>query len=161
MRVGVDTAEAPGTAASVPEAMQVSAAADAEVSAEPLAATVELGLAEESVLLPRDLTHPESQPDGMAGTDRSITHREARLERRFIVLARDRKVERLPGSMRGRHGIPVAITLHKIDPALGLRASPLSSREIMRERIGIYASSAQARPQGVRRSLGKPGLDRT
>jgi hypothetical protein len=145
MRVGVDTAEAADTAASVPEAMQVSAAADAEVSLEALAATVERGLAEEPVLLPRDLTPPESQPDGMAGTDKSITHREVRLEDTFMVLARDRRVKRLPNSMPDHHGIPVAITLPKIDPALGLHANPLSSRAIMPERIGICARSAPSR----------------
>jgi hypothetical protein len=138
MRVAVDTA-----------------AADTAASAGADAHTVEPESAKEPVHMPRDLIHLESQRDSMAAP-----HRESRLEGRFIVLARGRKVERLPSSLLVRHAIRVAITFRKINPGLVLRVSLLSSRVTMREKIGIYASSARPRLQKVQPGPAVLGLDR-
>ena len=96
-------------------------------------ATVELELAMVLAAMARAIMHPESQRDATAATaatGKGITHREARLEGRFIVLARDRKVEPLPGSLLGRQSILVATTSHEINPLLALRANPASSNAL-------------------------------
>ena len=156
-----DTAAAADTAVSAAGATQVSAAAP--VRAELVVATAVPGLVGLAAAMARGITHPESQRDATAATADMVkitTHRESRLEGRFMVLARDRKIELLPSSLRGRHAIPLAITFRQIDPGLVSRASPLSSRVIMRKKIGIYASSARARLQKVRRGPAALGLDR-
>ena len=160
MRVAVDTAAA-GAAALAVEDTQVSAGAP--VRAELVVVTPAAGLVGLAAAMPRGITLPESQQAATAATAdmrKSTTHRDPRLEARYIVLARDRKVEPLPSNLLGRHAIPVAITFRKIDPGLVLRVSLLCSRVIMREKIGTYASSVWAQPQGMQRSLAKPGLDR-
>jgi hypothetical protein len=132
MRVAVDTA------ALAVEDTQVSLAVPVELAW--LAGTLELGSAEDLAPMRRDLIHLESQRDATTATadmGKSTTHREFRLEARFMVLVTGRKVEPLPSSLLGRRAIPVAITFRKIDPGLVLRLSPLSSRVIMREKIGI------------------------
>jgi hypothetical protein len=104
-------------------------------------------------------THPEFQQDATAGTvvtGKGTTHRGARLEARFIVLARDHKVGPLPVSLLGRQITLVAITPREIDPALVLRVNPVSSLVITRVQIGISASNAPAQLQGVQR--GRTGL---
>jgi hypothetical protein len=148
MRVAADMGVAPDTAV----ATQVSVAA--------LAATVELESAEELVPLPRDRIRLGFQPDGMAATGKDTTHPERRSVDTISVLLRVRKIEPLPGSLLGRHAIPVAITFRQIDPGLVLRVSPLSSRVIMREKIGIYASSAQTPLQDGQPSPAALGRDR-
>ncbi len=143
--------EAADTRASAGDMVAVSAAASVRV--ELLVATVEPGLAGPAATMARGIIHPESQRDATAATAdmaKSTPHREARLEGRFTVPARDRKVELLPSSLLGRHAIPVAITFRKIDPGLVLRVSPLSSprdysgtsRDIRQQRAGTTAKGA-------------------
>ena len=161
MGVAVDTEEEEaGVAASAVGDTQASAGAP--VRAESVVATPG-GLVGLALAMARGITHPESLGAATAATAdmrKSTTHRDPRLEGRCIVLAQDRKVELLPGNLLGRRAIPVAITFRKIDPRLVLRVSLLYSRVIMQAKIETYASSAWAQPQGVQRSLAKPGLDR-
>ena len=130
MGVAVVTEAAAGTAVSASEDTQVSAAL--VMRAELVVATVEPG----SVMVPvmaRATTHPESQRDATAATaatGKGTTHREARLEGRFIVLLRARKVRPLPSSLLGRQSILVATTSHEINPLLDLRVNPASSNAL-------------------------------
>src|SRR5437762_1537374 len=59
-------------------------------------------------------THPESQPAALAGTGKGTTHREPRLERRFMAQLRGHKIGPLPGSLLVRRIIPVATTSREI-----------------------------------------------
>jgi hypothetical protein len=101
------------------EAMQVSAVGDMQVSVAAsvapawLVATSELELADQLGPIPRGPIHPESQPDGMAGS--GTTRRESRPERGFIVLLRVRKAEPLQGSLLARHATPVATTSREVN----------------------------------------------
>jgi hypothetical protein len=124
MRVGVDT-EAADTGASAAGDMRVSA--EAPISAELVMALAEPGLAVLVAAMARGITHLESRRDATAATDKNTTQREARLEARFMVPARDRKVEPLPSSLLGRQVTRVATTSHEINPLLALRANPASS----------------------------------
>jgi hypothetical protein len=87
---------------------------------------------------------------------KGTTHREARLEARLTVPARDRKIEPLPSSLLGRQSIPVATTSHEIDPLLALRANPASSNALAQlERV-------QPGPTGLGRDRMQPtGSDLT
>jgi hypothetical protein len=114
----------------------VLAAEDAPVSAVALArvglvaAMVELESAGRLAPMPRRLIHPESQPDdmvAMAGMGKGTTHREARLECRFLVQLRGGKTGLLPGSLLVRQVTLAATTFREIDPALALRANLGSS----------------------------------
>src|SRR4029453_8022799 len=129
MRVAVDTAAAAAdTATLAVEDTQVSLAVPVELAW--LARTLEAGSAEDLAPIRPDLIHLESQRDATAATadmGKSTTHREFRLEARFMVLVTGRKVEPLPSSLLGRRAIPIATTFRKIDPGLVLRVSPLSS----------------------------------
>jgi hypothetical protein len=133
-----------------------SAAADTQVSvAAPvapawLAATPELESADQLACMPRGLIHLESQPDDMAtaGTGKGTTRREPRLEGRFIVLLRVRKVGPLPGSLLVRQITPVATTFREIDPESALPGNPTSKPVIIREQIEISGSNV-LRLQGV------------
>ena len=156
---GVDTA---GAAASVAADMGVLVAAP--VRAELVVATAEPESLGPAAAMARGLTQQESQRDAtaaLADMGKSTTHRESRPEARFMVLALDRKVERLPSSLLRRRAIPVAITLRKIDPGLVLRVSPLSSHVIMREKIGTYVNTAWARLKKAYLGPAVIGLDRT
>ncbi len=95
-----------------------------------LVATAELGLAGVPVAMARGIIHPESRLDTTATTgdmDRATTHREAQREARFMVPARDRKVEPLPSSLLHRQVVPAATTSREINPPLALRVNPASS----------------------------------
>jgi hypothetical protein len=61
------------------------------------------------------------------GTGKDTTHREPRLERRFMVQVRGHKVGPLPDSLLGRQAIPVATTSHEINPRSALPIGALSS----------------------------------
>jgi len=91
MQVAMEEAVA-DKAASAPEAMQVSAAADAEVSLEQPAATVEVGSADRLAHMRQDLIHPEYQPAAMANTGKDPTRLELRLERRFTAQRQRHKI---------------------------------------------------------------------
>jgi hypothetical protein len=136
---------------------QVSGAADTRVSAaapvqaELVGATVELELAVAVPAMARAITHPVSRQDATAATaamGKDPTHREVRLERRFIVLLRVRKAGLLPGSLLGRRATLGATTSREINPELVLPGNPTCSPVISREQIGISGSSA-LRLQGV------------
>jgi hypothetical protein len=133
MRVAVEEAAA-DTAASAEGDTLVSAVVP--ILLEAVAATAEPDLVGLAAAMARSITHPECQRDATVAM-----HRESRLEGRFMVRARERKVERLPGNFLGRHAILAAITFRKINPGLALRVSPQSRRVIMLEEIGIHAGS--------------------
>src|SRR3954447_5910035 len=63
---------------------------------EAVAATAELGSADQLARIRQGPTHPESQRNATVAM-----HREARPEGRFMILARDRKIEPLPSSLHG------------------------------------------------------------
>jgi len=117
----------------VTEARATQASAAALVRAELVVATVVPGLAVLVGPMARAITHPGSRQDATAATagmGKGTTHREARLEARLTVPARDRKIEPLPSSLLGRQSILVATTSHEINPPLALRASPASSNTL-------------------------------
>ena len=139
MRVAVVTEAEEDTRVSAAVAMR----------AELVVATVEPGSVMVVAVMARAITHPGSRRDATAATaamgkryyaPRSSTGGQ------IMVPARERKIKLLPGSLLGRQSILVAITSRKIDPALVLRVSPLSSRVIMREKIG-HTSSTRAQLQ--------------
>jgi hypothetical protein len=145
--------EAEDTPASAAGDVQVLVAAP--ISAELVVATVEPGLAVLLAAMGRGITHPESQRDGTAATaamGKDTTHRQARLEARFMVRVPGRKVESLPSSLPGRQIIPVAITSREINPGFALRVNPVSSPVIIRAQNRIFASNAPAQLQGVQRA---------
>jgi len=159
--------EAADTRASAGDTPAVSAAAPVRV--ELVVATVELGSAVLLAATERGITHRESQLDAMAAiapteapaaTGKGTTHREARLEDRFMVPARDRKVELLPSSLRRRQVVPVATTFRESNPALALRVNPVSSPVITGARIGMFASNAPEWLPGVQPSPTGLGRDR-
>jgi hypothetical protein len=136
MRVamGVEAAAA-DTATSAEGDMLVSAVVP--ILAEVVAATMELGLADQLARMRQGLIHPESQPVAMAGTGKGTTHRKRRLERRFMA-----QVQPLPGSLLVRRIIPVATTSREINPALALLENPTCNPGIIREQIPMFASNA-------------------
>src|SRR6478672_912220 len=84
-------------------------------------------------LMARAIIHPGSRQDATGATatmGKGTMHRETRLEGRFMVPARDRKIEPFPSSLLGRQSIPVATTSHEINPLLALRANPASSNAL-------------------------------
>ena len=135
------------------------ASAAAPVQVELVAATVEPGLAVVVAAMARGITHPGSRRDITAATaamGKRAMHREARLDGRFMVLARDRKVEPLPSSLLGRQSILVATTSHEINPLLALRANPASSNGL------AQLQRVQPGPTGLGRDRMRPtGNDST
>lgn len=148
MRVAVDTDEAVAMQASAAEAARVSAAA--AVRGELVVATAEPGLAaalaamgrgiihrayrpDATVATRRGNTHPESQRDAMEGTGKGTTRREHRVEGRFMVQLRGRKVGPLPNSLLVRRSTLVATTHREIDPELALPGNPTCNPVIIRE----------------------------
>ena len=163
MRVAVGTAAEGDMAASAAEATLVLAEGDAQVSvalarAELAVATVELESAGELVPTPRDLIHPESQRDGMAGTGKSTTHHEHRSADRIIVHLRVYKIETLRGSLIDRQNIPAAITSPEINRESALPENPMCSP--VREEIAIFVSSVALLPQEVQRDRAALGQGR-
>ena len=153
MRVAMEEVVAV-TAVSAVEATQVSAVA--------LAATLELGSAEELVTIRQDLIHLEFQQGGMAvtaGPDKGPTHRERRSADRFIVLLRRCKTEPLPGSLLVHRVIPVATTSREINRWLALPENPTCNPDIIREQIAMAGSSAPL-PQEQEHDLAAPGQSR-
>jgi len=71
--------------------------------AELVVTTAEPGAVGLAAAMARGLTHPESQRKATVAM-----HREARPEGRFMVLARDRKIEPLPSSL---HGLQIGLEL--------------------------------------------------
>ena len=143
--------EAADTRASAGDTPAVSAAAPVRV--ELVVATVEPGLAVLVAPMARGITHPGSRRDVTAATaamGNGATHREARLDGSFMVLARDRKVEPLPSSLLGRQSILVATTSHEINPPLALRANPASSN------APAQLQRAQRGPTGLGRDRMQP-----
>ena len=137
-------------------AVVTEAAEDTQVSAavvmraELVVATVEPGSVMVVPVMARATTHPGSRRDATAATaamGKDTMHREARLEGRLTVPARDRKIEPLPSSLLGRQSILVATTSHEINPLLALRANPASS-------------NAPAQLQRVQRGPAALGRDR-
>lgn len=105
--------------AAATEAADMRALAAARMGAGLLAATAALELAILAAATERGaITHLRYQADATAATGRDITSRGVRLEIRFIVLIRVRKVESLLGSLLGRQITPVAITSPEINPEL-------------------------------------------
>src|SRR5438874_2987763 len=92
---------------------------------EAVAATAELGSADQLARMRQGPTHPESQRNATVAM-----HREARPEGRFMVLARDRKIEPLPSSL---HGLQIGLeltTFPVINLALALRVNPAPSNAL-------------------------------
>jgi hypothetical protein len=112
------------------------------ILAEVVAATVELGLADQLARMRQGLIHPESQPAALAGTGKGTTHRKRRLERRFIAQVQGHKIGPLPGSLLVRRIIPVATTSREINRELALLENPTCSPGIIREQIAMFASNA-------------------
>lgn len=151
MHVAVDTEAAEDTQVSAAEDARGSAAAP--VRAELVAAIVEPGLADLAAAMARGLTRPEFQlgaTAAIAALANGTTRRKARVEARFIVPARDRKVGPRPGSLLGRQGILVATMSREINPALGLLVSRACSPVVTPRQVAIFASSAPERLQNVR-----------
>jgi hypothetical protein len=147
MGVGVATEAAGVTQVSAAEDARVSVVAPVELAW--LAATVEPALAALLAAMVEGSTHPESQRDGMAAMGKGTTHHEPRLEGRFIVLLRVRKVGLLRGSPLGRQNIRVAITSREINLELALPGNPTCNPVTIREQIAISANSAPLPLQGV------------
>ena len=136
------------------------ASAAAPVQVELVAATVEPGLAVVVAAMARGITHPGSRRDITAATaamgKRALCTAKPRLDGRFMVLARDRKVEPLPSSLLGRQSILVATTSHEINPLLALRANPASSNGL------AQLQRVQPGPTGLGRDRMRPtGNDST
>ena len=97
---------------------------------------------------------------GARGTGKATTHREPRLERRFMVLVRDRKIEPLPGSLLVRQIILVATTSREINPALALRVNPHAVHRANALRSNVQEGAT--RPAGLGRDRMPPtGSDST
>ena len=93
--------------------------------AELVVTTAEPGAVGLAAAMARGLTHPESQRKATVAM-----HREARPEGKFMVLARDRKIEPLPSSLRGLQiGLEVT-TFPVINLALALRVNPAPSNAL-------------------------------
>ena len=115
--------EAEDTAASAAEDTRISAAV--AMPAELVVTTAEPGAVGLAAAMARGLTHPESQRNATVAM-----HREARPEGRFMVLARDRKIEPLPSSL---HGLQIGLeltTFPVINLALALRVNPAPSNAL-------------------------------
>jgi len=83
------------------------------------------GSADQLARMRQGPTHPESQRNATVAM-----HREARPEGRFMVLARDRKIEPLPSSL---HGLQIGLeltTFPVINLALALRVNPAPSNAL-------------------------------
>jgi hypothetical protein len=88
------------------------------------------------------ITHPEFRRDATAVTDKGTTHRERRLEARFMVPTRGRKVEPVPGSLLVRRIIPVATMSREINRELALPGNQTCSPGIIRDPVAMFAGSA-------------------
>jgi hypothetical protein len=89
-----------------------------------------VGISHAAGSMVRGIIRPESPRDAtaaIAAMGKDTTYREAQPEPRFMVPARDRKVESLPISLLGRQLIPVATTSREIGPGLALLANLTSS----------------------------------
>ena len=121
---------------------------------EAVAATAELGSADQLARMRQGPTHPESQRNATVAM-----HREARPEGRFMVLARDRKIEPLPSSLRDLQiGLEVT-SFPGINLALALRVNPAPSNALTQlqrcnpARQGLVAT--ESRQQAATRPANK------
>ena len=119
--------------------------------AELVVTTAEPGAVGLAAAMARGLTHPESQRKATVAM-----HREARPEGKFMVLARDRKIEPLPSSL---HGLQIGLeltTFPVINLALALRVNPAPSNAL------AHLQRVQPGPTGLGRDRKPPtGSDST
>ena len=137
------------TAASAAEDNRISAAV--AMPPELVVTTAEPGAVGLAAAMARGLTHPESQRKATVAM-----HREARPEGRFMVLARDRKIEPLPSSLRDLQiGLEVT-SFPGINLALALRVNPAPSNAL------TQLQRVQPGPTGLGRDRKPPtGSDST